>query len=116
MEKKNTAYFLAIKKKKIFTHLNRPDNSVATGKDEVSKEILSFCEPLYAECEVLTDMYAPEFLNNGDNLLSEQEQSNCDGLKKEAECLSALKNLKNGNMPVTDSLAAEILQAYIDRE
>ena len=113
---KNTAYFLALEKKnsatKSITHLKRPDNSIATGKDDVSSEILSFYEHLYAEPDVLTDMYDHEFLNNGDNVLFEQEQSNCDGLITEAECLSALKKLKNGKTPGIDGLPAEFYKLF----
>ena len=113
---KNTAYFLSLEKKnsqiKSITHLRRTDNTVASGKDAISNEIRSYYKTLYSEPAELTDIFDQAFLSNGGNALTQQEQSCCDGLITEAECLAALKKLKNSKTPGIDGLPADFYKMF----
>jgi len=113
---KNTAFFLSLEKrnseKKSITHLKRSDNSIANGKDEVDKELLTFYEGLYSETKVISDAFDQPFLNNGNNALTEVDLVKCEGYISESECLAALKKLKNSKTPGIDGIPAEFYKLF----
>ena len=57
-------------------------------------------------------MYDNEFLNNGDNVLLNRNKATVMGLLTEAECLSALKKLKNRKTLGVDGLPAEFYKLF----
>ena len=111
MGERNTAYFLSLEKKnnevKNITHLRQSDNSVISGKEEISKALSSFYQSLYEETNVDNEFDDSEFLQNENIQLSEDDKNLCEGIIAEAECLNALKILKNGKTPGVDGLRAD---------
>ena len=113
---RNTAYFLSIEKNrgeiKSITHLRQADNSIAHGKESILKEIFTFYKTLYTETPLEEDFDDETFLHNNNVTLSDHERNLCEGLITERECLSALKQLKNGKTPGIDGLSADFYKFF----
>lgn len=116
MGERNTAYFLSLEKKnnevKSITHLRQPDNSVISGKDEISKALSTFYESLYSEIDVDKEFDDSEFVPSENIKLLDVDKNLCEGVITEVECLNALKKLKNGKTPGVDGLPADFYKFF----
>ena len=82
-------------------------------KEDILQELHNYYEEVYSESN--TDDINRDtnmFLNDNHETLTEFEQSLCEGLVTESECLKALKSMKNNKTPGIDGFSAEIYKFF----
>ena len=112
-DEKNSKYFASLEKKrsetKLISRLNI-NNSISTNQKEIITEIQSFYKRLYNKREINGSKY--NFFDESINKLSDTDQTKCEGLITEAECISALKLMKNQKSPGSDGITVEFYKLF----
>ena len=112
-DEKNSKYFASLEKKRSETKLISRlaiNNSISTNQKEIITEIQSFYKRLYNKREINGSKY--NFFDESINKLSDTDQTKCEGLITEAECISALKLMKNQKSPGSDGITVEFYKLF----
>ena len=112
-DEKNSKYFASLAKKRSETKLISRlaiNNSISTNQKEIITEIQSFYKRLYNKREINGSKY--NFFDESINKLSDTDQTKCEGLITEAECISALKLMKNQKSPGSDGITVEFYKLF----
>ena len=96
------------------TKLKLNENIYTSNQFEILQEEKKFYESLYKSPKVRAcHPFNPPFFDKENiTTLNDQDRSSCEGQVAEKECLSALKEFKNGKSPGTDGLSAEFYKFF----
>ena len=89
------------------------DTDFVTSDEKILSECESFYRNLYSSKINMPNYHdTPFFEQDNDTVLSKDEQSLCEGLLTEKECLEALKAMESEKTPGTDGLPAEFYKVF----
>ena len=90
------------------------ENVYTSNQFEILQEEKKFNESLYKSPKVrVCHPFNPPFFDKENiTTLNDQDRSSCKGQVAENECLSALKEFKNGKSPGTAGLSAEFYKFF----
>ena len=114
----NTKYFLSLEKRnhsrKTVTKLKINENEYTCNQFEILQKEKTYYEELYKSQKSGTCNQATSSFFDANNIttLSNDEKLSCEGLVTENECLTALREFKNGKSPGTDGLPAEFYRRF----
>ena len=114
----NTKYFLSLEKRnhsrKTVTKLKINENEYTCNQFEILQKEKTYYEELYKSQKSGTCNQAASTFFDANNIttLSNDEKLSCEGLVTENECLTALREFKNGKSPGTDGLPAEFYRRF----
>ena len=96
------------------TKLKISENEYTFNQFEILQEEKKFYESLYKSQNSETRNTSNSTFLDAKNItpLNDEENRLCEGLVSEKECLSALKDFKNGKSPGTDGLTAEFYKYF----
>ena len=96
------------------TKLKLKENVYTSNQFEILQEEKKFYESLYKSPKVRAcHPFNPPFFDEENiTTLNDQDRSSCESQVAEKECLSALKEFKNGKSPFTDDLSAEFYKFF----
>ena len=110
---KNSRYFASLEKKrseaKLISRL-QINNKINTDQKETISETEIYYKTLYAKRETQNSRY--NFFDETMPKLNQVEKEQCEGIITEAECIKALKEMKNQNSPGSDGITVEFYKLF----
>lgn len=116
---RSTKYFLSLEKKNQINNtinsIELGNGSITTDREVILNETTKFYKALYKAGEV-EQAEIDNYIMNLDinNILSDSDQSKCEGEVSESECYDAMKNIKLGKSPGDDGLPVEFYRTFWD--
>ena len=110
---KNSKYFASLEKKRSETKLIsrlKINNKINTNQSEILSETELFYKNLYNKREVGHSSY--NFFDDSIRKLNNLDKNSCEGHITEAECINALKNMKNQKSPGSDGITVEFYKLF----
>ena len=110
---KNSKYFASLEKKRSETKLIsrlKINNKINTNQTEILSETELFYKNLYNKREVGHLSY--NFFDDSIRKLNNLDKNSCEGHITEAECINALKNMKNQKSPGSDGITVEFYKSF----
>ena len=114
-DEKNSKYFASLEKKKsetkLISRLQINDiHVISTDQKEILTQTEKYYKSLYAKREPRSSRY--NFFDETIPKLNQAEQTQCEGLITEAECIKAIKDMKNQKSPGSDGITVEFYKLF----